>query len=171
MKNFIQLSIITAIGILLIGCKSQSVKNETFSEQQIVVESDNQSIKAKLIAEAKTWIGTPYKYGHAQKGEGADCSGFIMTIVDDVAGIKLPRNSAKQSEFCMEIKRTDLKPCDLVFFATGKSTYKISHVGMMIDNDNFIHASSSKGVVISKLSSNYYTSRLIKCCRIPNLSN
>ena len=94
-----------------------------------------------------------------------------MTIVNDVAGIKLPRSSALQSEFCIEIQRKDLKPCDLVFFATGKSTYKISHVGMMIDNDNFIHASSSKGVVISKLSSNYYTSRLIKCGRIPNLNN
>lgn len=156
---------------MLVGCKSKSVRNETFSEQQIVVEVDNQSIKDKLIAEAKSWIGTPYKYAHAQKGQGTDCSGFIMTVVNDVAGIKLPRNSAMQSEFCAEIKRKDLKPCDLVFFATGKSTYKISHVGMMIDNDNFIHASSSKGVVISKLSSNYYTSRLIKCGRIPNLNN
>lgn len=156
---------------MLVGCKSQSAKKETYSEQPVVVVADNQSITDKLIAEAKSWIGTPYKYAHAQKWEGTDCSGFIMTIVNDVAGIKLPRSSALQSEFCIEIKRKDLKPCDLVFFATGKSTYKISHVGMMIDNDNFIHASSSKGVVISKLSSNYYTSRLIKCGRIPNLNN
>lgn len=156
---------------MLVGCKSQSAKKETYSEQPVVVVSDNQSITDKLIAEAKSWIGTPYKYAHAQKGKGTDCSGFIKTIVNDVAGIKLPRSSALQSEFCIEIKRKDLKPCDLVFFATGKSTYKISHVGMMIDNDNFIHASSSKGVVISKLSSNYYTSRLIKCGRIPNLNN
>ena len=171
MKHYIQLSIITAICILLIGCKSQSVKKDTYIEQPIIVKTDNPSIKDKLIAEAKTWIGTPYKYAHAQKGQGTDCSGFIMTIVNDVAGIKLPRNSAKQSEFCTEIKRQDLKPCDLVFFATGKSMQKISHVGMMIDDDNFIHASSSKGVVISKLSSNYYTTRLIKCCRIPNLND
>lgn len=156
---------------MLVGCKSQSAKKETYSEQPVVVVADNQSITDKLIAEAKSWIGTPYKYANAQKGKGTDCSGFIMTIVNDVAGIKLPRSSALQSEFCIEIKRKDLKPCDLVFFATGKSTYKISHVGMMIDNDNFIHASSSKGVVISKLSSNYYTSRLIKCGRIPNLNN
>ena len=90
---------------MLVGCKSKSVSNETFSEQQIVVEVDNQSIKDKLIAEAKSWIGTPYKYAHAQKGQGTDCSGFIMTVVNDVAGIKLPRNSAMQSEFCAEIKR------------------------------------------------------------------
>ena len=87
---------------MLVGCKSQSVKKETYSEQPVVVVADNQSITDKLIAEAKSWIGTPYKYAHAQKGEGTDCSGFIMTIVNDVAGIKLPRSSALQSDFALK---------------------------------------------------------------------
>lgn len=171
MKNYIQLSIITVICIMFVNCKSQSVEKDTYSVQQIVIETNKKSIRGKLIAEAQSWIGTPYMYAHAQKGRGTDCSGFIMTIVNDVAGIKLPRSSAQQSEFCVSIKRKDLEPCDLVFFATGKISHKISHVGMMIDDDNFIHASSSKGVIISKLSSEYYTSHLIKCGRIPNLRN
>lgn len=117
-----------------------------------------------LIEEALEWLGTPYAYARAEKGKGTDCSGMTMRLYEDVLGIKLPRNSAKQAEACKEIDKKNLRPGDLVFFATGKDKHRISHVGMMLTDDAFIHASSSKGVVINSLSTPYYTRTYI-CSR------
>lgn len=123
----------------------------------------------KLVEEAFTWLGTPYSYGGDKKGEGADCSGFIMVVFDKVIGCKLPRVSTKQAEFTRKLKPKDVKPGDLVFFATGKDPSKVSHVGMMIDDEQFIHASSSKGVCVSSMESKYYTDHFIMYGRVPCL--
>ncbi len=77
-------------------------------------------------------------------------------VYEKAVGEKIPRNSAKQAEFCKEIDASDVNAGDLVFFATGKDPDRISHVGIIIDNENFIHASLSKGVVVSKFTNAYY---------------
>lgn len=110
-----------------------------------------------LIEESLTWLGTPYEYAGDKKGKGTDCSGMTLRLYMDVLGIPIPRNSAKQAEACKVIDKVDLVPGDLVFFATGKDQNRISHVGMMLTNEEFIHASSSKGVVINSLYTPYYT--------------
>lgn len=122
----------------------------------------------KVVKEAMEWLGTPYKYGGAEKGKGSDCSGLVMSAYLEATGLKLPRNSAKQAEFCKKISGDDLEIGDLCFFATGKDPNRISHVGIMIDNESFIHASSSKGVVISKITTPYYTRTLIQFGRVPD---
>jgi len=120
-----------------------------------------------IVEEAITWVGTPYVYAGVEKGRGVDCSGMVMKVYEDAMGTKIPRNSAKQAEFCKKIKEKDVEAGDLVFFATGKDPGKVSHVGIMLDRDNFVHASSSKGVVISKVSAGYYTKRLLMYGRVP----
>lgn len=122
-----------------------------------------------LIEEAQTWIGTPYKYACAEKYAGADCSGMVLRVYLDVLGIKLPRNSAQQADFCKPMKLREILPGDLVFFATGKDTSKVSHVGIMLDYENFIHMSTSKGAVISKITTPYYTSRFMGFGRVPGV--
>ncbi len=112
--------------------------------------------RKKIIKEAYDWLGTPYGYGKADKGVACDCSGMVMSVYEKVTGIKLPRNSAKQSEFCRKLKKKDVLAGDLCFFATGKDPDRISHVGIMVDDRNFIHASSSKGVVVSDITQPYY---------------
>lgn len=112
--------------------------------------------RKRIVEEARTWLGTPYAYAHAEKGIATDCSGMVLKVYEKVIGITLPRNSAKQAEYCKHIKRKDIKTGDLVFFATGKDPDKISHVGIMLDEANFIHASSSKGVVVSSIDTPYY---------------
>ncbi len=111
----------------------------------------------QLIEESLSWLGTPYEYAGDKKGVGTDCSGMMLRIYKDILGISLPRNSAKQAEVCKVVDKDDLIPGDLVFFATGKDNKRISHVGMMITKEEFIHASSSKGVVINSLYTPYYT--------------
>ncbi len=87
----------------------------------------------KIVKEAYEWLGTPYGYGKAEKGVACDCSGMVMSVYEKVAGIKLPRNSAKQQEYCKKLKKKDVQVGDLCFFATGKDPDKVSHVGIMVD--------------------------------------
>lgn len=121
----------------------------------------------KVAEEALSWIGTPYKYAGCDKKDGTDCSGMVMRVYEDVTGSKIPRNSAKQAEFCYKLDTNKIETGDLVFFATGKDPNKISHVGILIDDNRFVHASSSKGVVVSELSQPYYRQRLLMFGRVP----
>ena len=123
-------------------------------------------IHKKVADEAMTWLGTPYAYAKSEKGVGTDCSGMVLMVYLDVTGTKLPRNSAQQADFCKSLNREEVEIGDLVFFATGKDLSRVSHVGIMLDAESFIHASSSKGVVISKINTPYYTSRFIKFGRV-----
>lgn len=119
-----------------------------------------------LLDEAYSWQGTPYKYGRSQKRKGTDCSGFIMEAFNSSLGIKLPRNSAKQAEACRKIKRKDLKPGDLVFFH-ARGSRKVSHVGLYVGEDCMLHASSSRGVMVSRLSDPYWERAFHSCGRVP----
>lgn len=107
-----------------------------------------------LLKEADKWLGTKYRYGGDSK-KGVDCSGLTMRVYDDALGIKIPRNSAKQQEYCETIRKEDLVEGDLIFFSTGRKG-SIGHVGLYIGNGKMIHSSSSKGVIISSLTEDYY---------------
>ena len=117
----------------------------------------------KIIATAKKFIGVPYVWGGVSPS-GFDCSGFVQYVFK-VHGISLHRPTETQYKHGSYVSKSNLKPGDLVFF---KNTYRagISHVGIYIGNGQFIHASSSKGVTISNLSSSYYTSHYYGARRI-----
>ena len=117
--------------------------------------SVDRSLGAALVKSARQWIGTPYVYGGRSKS-GTDCSGMIMVIYDEVAGLSLPRNSAAQRDYCVSVSRRQLEPGDLVFFTTSKRGGKVNHVGMYVGDGRIIHASSSRGVIESSLDEKYY---------------
>lgn len=125
--------------------------------------------RKKIVEEAMTWKGTPYGYGKADKGKASDCSGMVMSVYEKVTGIKLPRNSAQQQDFCRNLKKKDVRIGDLCFFATGKDPDRTSHVGIMIDEKNFIHASTSKGVVVSDITQPYYVRTFKGFGRVPDI--
>lgn len=171
---YICLCLYACIGIS--SCKSGRVVTSSYGD------CDNKShvevhvghpdkIERRLIEEAKTWLGTPYKYACAEKGEGTDCSGMVMKVYESVTGEKLPRNSAKQAEYCELLNTDKVEAGDLVFFATGKDPEKVSHVGLVIDDCNFIHASSTKGVVISDFTTPYYQRTFVMFGRVPKRKN
>lgn len=108
----------------------------------------------KLLTEARSWLGTSYKYG-GDDASGVDCSGFVMSVFERSLSIKLPRNSAKQQEYCRDIDRKDLAEGDLVFFTT-RGSHGVGHVGIYIGDGRMIHSSSSRGVIISSLNQQYY---------------
>lgn len=165
---------ILTFSLFFCSCKSQKesvyVINEEDSEslvlEHIIDNIEQSSENLILIKKAKEWLGTPYRFAHSEKGKGTDCSGMVMELFKDVFDIKLPRNSEKQAEFCHQISFQEVSPGDLVFFATGNNRKKISHVGLMIDKKQFIHASSTKGVIISDISTKYYKERFIMFGRV-----
>ena len=118
----------------------------------------------KLIEYIHQWWGVPYRIGGAAMS-GIDCSAFMQVLALEAYGLKLPRTSREQANQCMEISKTELREGDFVFFNTGRG---ISHVGLYLSNNKFVHASTSVGVVISDLNELYWNRRFIKAGRISN---
>lgn len=112
---------------------------------------------ALLMAEADRWVGTPYGYGGAERGKKADCSGMVQGVYLNALGIKLPRSSAQQQSWCEPVKdwKKNVIPGDLVFFAPGRGD-RVSHVGIYIGDGKMVHASSSRGVMVSSLDEAYF---------------
>lgn len=117
----------------------------------------------KIIHTALSYRGVKYRFGGATPS-GFDCSGFVMYVYNQY-GIKLPRTADKQFEIGSPIKsKKDLKPGDLVFFETYEKG--ASHVGIYQGENQFIHASSSRGVTVSPLSDTYFAPRYLGARRV-----
>ena len=109
----------------------------------------------RLYLTAAEWIGTPYRSGGHTK-RGTDCSGLTGEIYRKVYRVRLPRSTGEQLAACRKVARRGLKEGDLVFFHNGKSRKKVTHVGIYLKDDKFVHASTSRGVIVSSLNENYW---------------
>jgi len=112
------------------------------------------------------WYGTRYKLGGTTKS-GIDCSAFVQTIFLSAFAVTLPRMAKDQYKVTRRISRTELKEGDLLFFNTRGG---VSHVGIYLQNNKFVHASVS-GVMISDMFEPYYVKHFIAACRITTVSN
>ena len=149
----------------LFSCKTHKEASAVHDLNEMA-QSDN--VNKYLLEEAKSWIGVPYKYGGNSK-RGVDCSGLVVQVYKQVYGINLQRSSNLIYEKnCNKIKKNDLKEGDLVFFSTGRSK-KINHVGIYLAKDKFVHASSSRGVIMSDLKEPYYISTYVSSGRVKGL--
>lgn len=109
----------------------------------------------RLYLTAAEWIGTPYRSGGHTK-RGTDCSGLTGEIYRQVYHVRLPRSTGEQMKACRKVARRQLKEGDLVFFHNGKSRKKVTHVGIYLKDDKFVHASTSRGVIVSSLNEDYW---------------
>lgn len=120
----------------------------------------------KFIEAIAGWLGTPYHYGGTTK-KGVDCSGFVKAIYNDVYNISLFRSADDIVKNCKLIDKKDLKTGDLIFFKIKSD--KVTHVGIYLNNGKFIHASSSKGVIVDNMNYAYYIKYFYSGGRIKNL--
>ena len=106
-----------------------------------------------VVYEAKRWIGTPYRYGGTGR-DGVDCSGFVSRMYAK-AGFTLPRTERDMYYSGSAVSLQKARPGDLVFFqnTAGRG---ITHVGIYMGREEFIHASTARGVITSTLRDGYY---------------
>lgn len=129
----------------------------------MMIDVDIESLKnLNLLNFIEEWFGTRYKYGGETK-RGIDCSALTGSLLMAVYGFIVPRTARQQYEASEKIKREELKEGDLVFFNT---TGGVSHVGLYLENDYFVHASSSQGVTITSLNDPYFSKRYIGAGRV-----
>ncbi len=109
-----------------------------------------------LLRELASWVGVPYKHANNDK-TGTDCSGLSFAVFKKLYNKSLERTSDGQFfKNCVRVGKSSIRQGDLLFFAINKER-KISHVGIYLKNDKFIHASSLRGVVVSDLNDDYYS--------------
>lgn len=125
--------------------------------------TNTSAIRQSIVSNAKKYLGVPYVWGGSTPG-GFDCSGFTQYVLN-LSGISIPRTTTEQYTVGTYVAKSNLQPGDLVFL---QNTYRagISHVGIYIGDGKMIHASSSKGVVTSDLSSSYYVQHYYGARRI-----
>ncbi|MCG6145362.1 C40 family peptidase [Leptospira bandrabouensis] len=142
--------------------------NLIFLEEQMTSPLSNTASdkdKRKLVDPiGRQWIGTPYLYGGYSR-RGVDCSGLTKSILTDPKiGMNekiIPRSARDQSQIGKSVSREKQQIGNLVFFSASPNTSKITHVGMVLDNGNFIHASTSRGVVIQSLNEKWWKERYV----------
>lgn len=113
---------------------------------------------AELYRFIENWWGTPYHMGGSTQ-KGVDCSAFTRMLMADIYSLSIPRTAQEQKTYCIPIDYNDLKEGDMVFFNTSRKAHAITHVGIYLQNDLFVHASSSNGVMISSLNEAYWSKR------------
>ncbi len=111
-----------------------------------------------ILTEAESYLGTPYRYGGTTRN-GIDCSAFVLSVFGASAGLNLPRVAASQAQEGERVEKSELQKGDLVFFSHSRG--RISHVGIVesVSEDGtvkFIHAATSRGVMVSSLNDSYW---------------
>lgn len=136
------------LGLLLQGCSTTGGTKETSTV----------SARGKVVTAALSQIGTRYKYGAESPGKALDCSALTQHAYS-AAGVQIPRVSTDQRKSATPVHLAKVKPGDLVFFRIRRGLH---HVGVMIDDKRFAHASTSrKKVRLSSIDSDYWQRRLI----------
>ena len=124
----------------------------------MLLDVDVEALKnISLLGFIENWIGTRYRIGGSTK-RGIDCSAFTGSLLMAVYGFAVPRTAREQYKATQHIHKDELKEGDLVFFNTHSG---VSHVGLYLENNYFVHASSSEGVTISNLDDGYYSKKFI----------
>ncbi|UUE38058.1 bifunctional murein DD-endopeptidase/murein LD-carboxypeptidase [Pectobacterium aroidearum] len=161
-----------AVAMMLSACGSNSAYNhKAQTDMHAVNDKDglllqasqdefealvrNVDIKSKLLNQYASWKGVRYRLGGDSR-RGIDCSAFVQRTFREQFGMDLPRSTYEQQEIGQKIQRNKLRVGDLVLFRAGSTG---RHVGIYLGNDQFVHASTSSGVIISKMTEDYWNKR------------
>ncbi|ASU22260.1 hydrolase [Vibrio qinghaiensis] len=153
---------VVGLTILLMACSSISsveVERADVSNEEIEAVANNQDSLGILF---QRWQGVPYRLG-GETLNGVDCSAFVQIAFKDAWQIPLPRTTRSQSQTGFEVNYQNAQRGDLVFFRTSRTS---NHVGVYLGDKKFMHASTSKGVMISRMDNPYWASKFWQFRRI-----
>lgn len=148
-------------------------ETETEAEAEAVIDfSDDKAYELPQLADSilshgLSLVGTRYRYGGSTVKSGFDCSGFIGFLFKEELGMQLPRSTREMIKIDAPlVDREELEPGDLLFFSTN-GRGRVSHAGIYLGDDQFIHSSSSRsgGVRVDSLESRYWNRTFIEAKR------
>jgi cell wall-associated NlpC family hydrolase len=147
---------LAVFAMILITASCSMKKIQKSADSRVTHASPAQSravaVEKRILDEYRKWRGTRHKMG-GSGSKGIDCSGFVKAIYRDAFSIELPRTTREQARLGKPLAFKELQPGDLVFFKPP--TYP-RHVGIFLSQSEFVHASKSKGVTISKIDPHYW---------------
>ncbi|QZI72291.1 C40 family peptidase [Pseudomonas protegens] len=157
-----------------VSAKNQSSavsQEELATEKELAEFSDSKPYQLPVLADSilergMSLIGTRYRFGGTSEA-GFDCSGFIGYLFREEAGMNLPRSTREMINVKAPlVARNNLKPGDLLFFSTN-GRGRVSHAGIYLGDDQFIHSSSrrSGGVRVDSLGDSYWSKTFIEAKR------
>ncbi|THB70712.1 MAG: glycoside hydrolase [Gammaproteobacteria bacterium] len=122
----------------------------------------NSNVRETLLEHYDNWKGVTYKYGGLSK-RGIDCSGFVYLTYRDLFDTNVPRSTKLLASTGSKIRSSQLRPGDLVLYKTSRT---VRHAGIYIGNNRFLHASKSKGVMVSDMGLDYWRNRYWQARRV-----
>ena len=145
----------------------------TYEEASLGELSDEQAygqpeLADNILSSGLSLVGTRYRFGGSSVKSGFDCSGFIGYLFKKEVGLQLPRSTREMINIDAPlVRRSDLEPGDLVFFSTN-GRGRVSHAGIYLGDDRFIHSSSSRsgGVRVDSLGDRYWNRTFIEAKRV-----
>lgn len=155
--------------LLLVACGSKSTKTTRTTTKQTTKTRVATGKADQIVNYALSFEGVAYRYGGTSRS-GMDCSGLIYTSFDQ-AGLQLPRISRDMASKGSAISLAEIVPGDLLFFKTSKKNGgRINHVGLIVSSSGgdvqFIHATTSRGVIVSNLTENYWRKAFVGARRV-----
>lgn len=126
------------------------------------------SLADSILSQGLSLVGTKYRFGGTSIKTGFDCSGFIGYLFKEEAGMKLPRSTREMINLDAPlVSRSELEPGDLIFF-NNRGRGRVSHAGIYLGDDQFIHSSSSRsgGVRVDSLDDSYWSRSYMEAKRV-----
>ena len=148
--------------------KAESMREKALKQGAKDSRRVESSALGALLSQQKQWKSTPYVSGGAKKS-GADCSGFVQSVFSESFSVQLPRTTIDQMKGGKklggkQVNRSKLRTGDLVFFKTGRGALGY-HVGIYLENGEFLHLSAKGGAKIASLSNSSWSPKFIKAVR------
>lgn len=159
-RNISVLIIVLVLLVLMNGCGTKTVVHRPVSLPALGLSDDD--VQNRLLSQFRDWQGVRYRDG-GQSKKGIDCSAFVQLTYRDKFGLNLPRTTEHQARHGNQVVSGGLRAGDLILFKTG---FDARHIGMYLGNRSFLHVSESNGVMVSKLTNQYWENHYWQARRV-----